>query len=313
VDSTQNVISFCTGFGGLELGIHRAGVDVFPVCYLENEAFCQANLVEKMETGKMGSAPIWSDLKTFDSQPFRGIVDGILCGYPCQPFSTAGKRKGKKDPRHLWPYLRKHIRTINPRWIFAENDEGHISLGLSTVLADLEEDGYEATFGIFSAEEAGAPHLRKRVYILAKLPDTDCRGREISDQREQPCKHLSFSNGEARGAELAHTENRRRKPTKSKRGQSSERGSSNRGGTTGEGQETKWPARPGQKQHDWEEPRVIPLKPELCGTNDGAGSRVDPVINRVDRLRLLGNGVVPQTAEIAWKTLWKQINEETNI
>jgi len=101
----------------------------------------------------------------------------ILCGgYPCTPFSSAGKRAGKADPRHLWPYFRAQIRTIHPRVVFFENVEGHISLGLPTVLSDLEEDGYKATWGLFSAEEVGAPHRRKRVFILGYAKGDDERG-----------------------------------------------------------------------------------------------------------------------------------------
>ena len=96
VDSTQNIISFCTGYGGIESGIRRAGVDVRTVCNVEIEAFVQANLVAKIEEGRMDNAPIYSDLKTFPAEIFRGKVHGITCGYPCQPFSRRGSEKEKK-------------------------------------------------------------------------------------------------------------------------------------------------------------------------------------------------------------------------
>lgn len=167
MDNPQNVISFCTGYGGLELGIGRAGVDVRIICNVEIEAFVQANLVAKIEEGRMADAPLWTDLKTFPASEFRGKVRGIIGGYPCQPFSSAGKRKGENDPRHLWPYILKHVRTIRPLWCFFENVQGHATMGLWRVLSDLEEEGYRCAFGIFSAEEVGAPHQRKRVFILA--------------------------------------------------------------------------------------------------------------------------------------------------
>ena len=103
MDNTQNVISFCTGDGGLERGIRRAGADIRIICNVEIEAFVQANLVAKIEEGRMADAPLWTDLKTFPASEFRGKVRGIIGGYPCQPFSSAGKRKGENDPRHLWP------------------------------------------------------------------------------------------------------------------------------------------------------------------------------------------------------------------
>ena len=113
MDNTQNIISFCTGYGGIELGIKRTGLPVRTVCYVEIEHFCQANLVAKIEQGKMDAAPIWSNLKTFDGKPFRGKVHGLIGGYPCQPFSNAGvmhgHRKGTEDPRHLWPYMGRTV------------------------------------------------------------------------------------------------------------------------------------------------------------------------------------------------------------
>ena len=340
MDSPQNIISFCSGYNGLELGLIRAGVDVRTVCYVEVEVYVQAVLAQAIQEKRLCSAPLWTDLKTFPAQEFRGLVDGFTCGYPCQPFSSAGKRKGEEDPRHLWPYLRKHIQAIRPSWVFAENVQGHISLGLSTVISDLEEDGYQTTWGIFSAEETGAPHQRKRVYILAKLPDTKIEGLEgyprLRTEQNRGCESTKDDLSEP---QLAHTKNGRGKPTKREGGQSAERGSSDRGGDPATGQETRWPARPGEEQHEWEEPRVVDdptggrrkqhqsksekkdnscetdgtPEPQLGGTITRASSGVDPNQYRVDRLRLLGNGVVPQTAELAWKTLWKEINEQKNI
>jgi DNA (cytosine-5)-methyltransferase 1 len=120
-----------------------------------------------MEKGLLDVAPLWSDLKTFPYGKFHGLVDILIAGYPCQPFSAAGKRAGKDDPRHLWPWIADGIRVLRPRTCFLENVEGHISLGLSTVVSDLEELGYKVSWGIFSASECGAPHQRKRVFILA--------------------------------------------------------------------------------------------------------------------------------------------------
>ena len=167
MDSTQNIISFCTGYGGIELGLRRAGVDVRVVCNVEIEAFVQANLVAKIEEGLMDDAPIYTDLKTFPAEIFRGKIHGIIGGYPCQPFSSAGKRKGEKDPRHLWPYIRDHVRAVRPLWCFFENVRGHTTMGLWRVLSDLEEDGYRTEWGLYSAEETGAPHQRIRCFILA--------------------------------------------------------------------------------------------------------------------------------------------------
>ena len=115
----------------------------------------------------MDPAPLWTDIKTFPCEAFRDRVDLLVAGYPCQPFSAAGKRLGTEDPRHLWPHIARAIGIIRPRMCFFENVEGHISLGLREVIGELESIGYTAAWGIFSASEVGAPHQRKRVFILA--------------------------------------------------------------------------------------------------------------------------------------------------
>ena len=215
VDTSQtNHLSFCAGYGGIDLGLRRVLPGCRTIAYVEIEAFAIANLVAKMEAGELDQAPVWTDVKTFPAEQFYGLVDIISGGYPCQPFSAAGKRLGTDDPRHLWPFLRGAVRAIRPSRVFFENVEGHISLGLSTVLSDLDEDGYEATWGIFSAAEVGASHQRKRVFILA---NSRCVSREVSVGWKQSAKPIIGSDGEARRT---------------------------------------FPARPGQPQFDWEEPRV---------------------------------------------------------
>ena len=368
VDNTQNIISFCTGYGGLELGIRRAGVDVRTIVNVEIEAFCCANMAAKIEEGRMDNAHIWTDLKTFPAREFRGKVHGLIGGYPCQPFSSAGKRQGEKDPRHLWPYLLKHIRAIRPVWCFWENVAGHTTMGLWRVLSDLEEEGYRVATGIFSAEEVGAPHQRKRVFILAKLPNASCEGLQGDELRgactsqvkglqwtsESTAKLHQVRNGQVgnstskrphRGSEncegeqsevlgerlesdeLANPTSRQPRQSQARNGGQDTSGGSEEEladcdnqrcdreqisvqsrRSQQEGAEimrssraTQWPARPGEEQYEWEEPRVTEAQSELGGATHGTQ-------HRVDRLRLLGNGVVPQTAELAWKTLWKEMH-----
>ena len=173
----------------------------------------------------MDPAPIWTDLKTFPWAEFRDRVDVLTGGYPCQPFSSAGKRAGADDPRHLWPYIAEGIRILKPAICLFENVEGHITLGLSTVISDLEEMGYKAAWGIFSAAECGAPHQRKRVFIMANRQGA---GLERYSRLLAGC-------GEPRWDA--------QKPAGSVDG-------------SGDGRDI-WPARPGQPQHAWEPPRVV--------------------------------------------------------
>ena len=165
-------LSLCTGYGGIEAGLERAGVRLRPVAYVEREAFAAANLVAKIEAGEMAAAPVWTDVKTFPYADFHGRVGIMLAGYPCQPFSAAGQRKGEADERHLWPFIARGIAACQPRLVFCENVEGHLTLGIKDVFSDLGAMGYSYTAGLFSAEEVGATHRRKRLFWLAELADS---------------------------------------------------------------------------------------------------------------------------------------------
>ena len=168
MDTPQTIthVSLCTGYAGIDLGLKRTLPGMRTIAYSEIEGYAIANLVAKIENGLLDTAPIWSNIKTFPWAEFRGKVSILSGGYPCQPFSSAGKRKGTEDPRHLWPYIANGIRLMQPSVCFFENVEGHISLGLREVISELEEIGYTTTWGIFSAAEVGAPHRRKRIFIL---------------------------------------------------------------------------------------------------------------------------------------------------
>jgi len=283
VDNTKQsptVLSLCTGYGGFELALKRVFGEIKPIAYVEIEAFAVANLVDKMEAGRLVPAPVWTDLKTFNASVFRGKVDILTGGYPCQPFSGAGKRKGTEDSRHLWPYIVTIIKECQPRWLFFENVEGHISLGICEVLSDLEGMGYMPEVGIFSASEVGAPHQRKRVFVLAHC---FCKGLQ---------GHSRYEQGKRRPEIGAH-----RPVAKSSLPLQ------------------RWPSRPNQPQHDWEEPRVVnaKLNPDWVEQLQGLPVGWTQVSsfkngeNRIDRLRLLGNGIVPQKAEKAFRVLYDKL------
>lgn len=291
MDTTKAIthIGLCAGYGGIELGLQRAIPNLRSIALCEVEAFAIANLVAKMEAGCVELAPIWPNLKTFPWESFRGCVDILTGGYPCQPFSAAGKRQGADDPRHLWPYIARGIRILQPRLCFFENVEGHISLGLSDVIEDLAGMGYRTTWGIFSAEECGAPHRRKRVFILAHRVGA---GWEGFTGGMDVCGDGSESGGSV-----------------------GQKGVCSR----------VWPSRPGgENRCEWEPPRIIDISPEseMGGDIDGdtrwmgharweALSDYERLCHahdsRIDELRLLGNGVVPATAELAFRTLAREL------
>jgi len=182
MDTTKTVthISLCAGYAGIDLGIKRAIRDLRTIAFCDVEAYVCANLVAKMEAGLLDAAPIWTNLKTFPFSDFCDKVGILSGGFPCQPFSSAGKRAGDSDPRHLFPYIKQGIIDSRPDVVFLENVEGILSAKLSGsewadpagtpvllhVLRELERVGYRATAGIFSSSEIGATHQRKRVFIL---------------------------------------------------------------------------------------------------------------------------------------------------
>jgi len=279
VDSPQkypNVLSLCSGYGGIEIGLQRVFGKIRVLAHVEIEVFAIANLVDKMESGKMDPAPIWTDLKTFRSGIFRGCVDILTAGYPCQPFSAAGKQRGTKDDRHLWPYVRKAIFGCRPDQVFLENVEGHINIGIEKVLKDLERMGYRIEVGIFSAIEVGAPHRRKRVFILGDFAS--------HDKRRMPITTMHRERITIRGSSCALADSRSSRSEQPRAQQSkkpdidvekyenvsnSERAGSQRSGPKKQERRSEpvsffrdwrthpWPARPGERQHDWEEPRTL--------------------------------------------------------
>lgn len=211
------VLSFCPGVLGLERGVEQATGKLRVAAYSEVEGFLIANLLAGMESGVLDPAPVWTDVKTFPAQLFRGKIHGLLAGYSCQPFSLAGKRAGEDDPRHLWPAIRNVIETVGPVWAYFENVDDHLSMGFDTVYKDLRALGYAVEAGVYTAEEVGAPHERKRLFILAlALPyKMAARGRVAdllkpgkADEREAWLKNGQWGrNGISIGStELADTE-----------------------------------------------------------------------------------------------------------
>jgi len=166
-DARLDGISLCAGAGGLDLGLHIACPGYRTVGYVEREAFAAATLVARMEDKALDPAPVWDDLTTFDGRPWRGLVDILTAGYPCQPFSVAGRRLGEADPRHLWPHVARIIRECDPPIVFLENVANHLRLGFPEVARELVGMGYVLAAGLFTAAEVGAPHRRERLFILA--------------------------------------------------------------------------------------------------------------------------------------------------
>lgn len=164
-------LSLFTGAGGGILGSKLLGWKT--VGYVEWEPYCQRVIRQRIEDGIFDNAPIFGDIRAFNSEgyaeSYKGLVDIITGGFPCQPFSVAGKQLGADDPRNMWPETIRAIRTIRPKYAFLENVAGLLSSGYwDTIIGDLAEAGYFFTYDIFSGYEFGAPIERKRLFLFCE-------------------------------------------------------------------------------------------------------------------------------------------------
>ena len=174
-NSCMRVLDLFSGIGGFSLAAHWMGWETVAFC--ERDKFCQQVLRKHWP-----NVPIYDDIISFDNPPAADLVCG---GYPCQPFSQAGKRKGNDDDRALWPAMLAVIAKVRPTWVVAENVAGHISLGLDDVLADLEAEGYATWPLVIPACAVGAPHRRDRVWIVAHAESPKCKFARNSWSRGQ--------------------------------------------------------------------------------------------------------------------------------
>lgn len=302
------VLSFCPGILGIERGLRRVGVNCRVMAYVEIEAFINFNLVQAMESGLVDAAPIWTDAKTFDAQPFRGKIHGITGGYPCPGESTAGLREGHLYEGFIWPAIRRAIAAARPLWCFFENVDDHLTGTYPIVQRSLRNMGYRTEAGIYTAEEVSAPHERQRLFILAlenafseRFLRQDIFG-EQPGRAETFCggKKLANSNSNGHGAIapgiIKTCSKNETKAQWKKRDELFREWMRDVIGYSGETIH-HFPAGQGYFQHEWEHKRVI---------ESGMGCTVDGYNFRQDILRALGNSVVEQVAELAFVALLKK-------
>lgn len=232
--SRLKVLDVFSGIGGFSLGLERAG--------MKTVAFCEINpFCRKVLRKHWPDVPIHSDIRRLD---YDGPVDVICGGYPCQPFSVAGQRRGEADDRYLWPAMLGLIKKHRPRWVIGENVAGHLSMGLDQVLSDLERQEYASRAFIVPACAVGAPHRRERIWIVGN----DRRSRVERYRKKSLSRQPKLPRFED-GREFAQVFSRCDLHT-----------------------------------------------PRLCGAGDG-------VPDRMDRLRALGNAVVPQIPEVIGRAI----------
>lgn len=186
--------SLFSGIGGFDLAAEWAGWTNMFNC--EIDPFCHRVLKYHFP-----NAVQYGNIKTTDFAIWRGRIDVLTGGFPCQPFSVAGKRKGTDDDRYLWPEMLRAIREIRPRWVVGENVRGFVNwsegMVLDTVFTDLEALGYEVQPFVLPACAVGAPHRRDRVWIVAHRADAGAEG--LRERQELPDRHPAAADAESDG------------------------------------------------------------------------------------------------------------------
>lgn len=310
----MNELHLFAGAGGGILGGMLLGHTC--VCAVEIEPYCQKVLLQRQRDGILPKFPIWDDVRTFDGKPWRGKVDIICGGFPCQDISCAGKGAGIDGERSgLWSEFARIISEVRPRYAFVENSPMLAVRGLGRVLGELSESGYDAEWFVMGADDCGAPHRRKRMWILAHSRRGSGRGdfgRESRRLRRGQAEEVGELNSDkaVRPSEISNAvadANSVRKLQSQgivekfggRISHSSENMANSEvprfaGGASGQRQEQSggsrawWGADPADQDGAFE---------------SQLGRVADGVANRVDRLKAIGNGQVPVVAATAFKLL----------
>tara|TARA_R100000315_G_C5233368_1_gene144434 strand:+ start:1103 stop:2116 length:1014 start_codon:yes stop_codon:yes gene_type:complete len=328
-----HTLSICTGYGGIELGLKPIMPRIRTVCYVENEVGASKILGARIRDGILDDAPIWTDLRTFDAKAWRGKIHLVTGGFPCQPHSIAGKKQGADDPRELSGEVLRIAEELGCPTLFLENVETIKRFYWDNIRPKLHRLGYKTQEGIFSAEEVGAPHRRRRFFILAyhdnsRVSTFGYEGQrkrserteerqdrslfELAGQGQDAQLENTIVNGNRGGSQGLYQEDRTRRSDSTVQTQGS---SINLGDTSierlegnGFARQTKscersrtvplYPPRPDDTR-GWERvyTEMQTLIPTFCRVVNGSTPQVD------GQLRAIGNGVVPAVAGKAWSVL----------
>jgi DNA (cytosine-5)-methyltransferase 1 len=262
IDSGLRELALFAGAGGGILGGKLLGWRT--VCAVEWDAYAASVLIARQNDGILPPFPIWDDVQTFDGKPWRGCVDVVSGGFPCQDISCAGKGAGIEGERSgMWKHMARIIGEVLPRFVFVENSPMLVGRGLAVVLGDLAEMGYDARWGIVGAHHAAAPHKRDRIWIVAHA-DSGRRSQRNKEERgiSEPYKGSNVLSD-------PHSNGRNQRWNCFKKTRSN-----------------------GTFRNAW-----WATEPDVSRVANGMAARVD-------RLRCIGNGQVPLCAALAWKILF---------
>lgn len=278
----MRMLDLFSGIGGFSLAASWVWGDEHEIAaFVESDPFCRKVLKKHWP-----DVPIISDIREYKHD--ATVIDLLTGGFPCQPFSVAGKRGGKADDRYLWPEMLRVIKAVRPSWIIGENVAGIINLELDRVLSDLENAEYEVQAFVIPACAVGAPHRRDRVWILGRRQD-------VNDPESGGCGILHTKNKRETAGKINPPAHSSCNVADTNNAQATRQRQYGRGGLSEPETEQSFKAdsedaadphagQGGKKQ--WDEP-WIEAATRLCRVDDGVSARVD-------RLRSLGNAIVPQ-------------------
>lgn len=303
-----NELALFAGAGGGVLGSHLLGWNT--ICAVERDAYASQVLAQRQNDGILKPFPIWSDITSFDGKPWKGVVDVVSGGFPCQDISAAGKGAGIDGERSgLWAEMARIVGEVRPKFVLVENSPMLVGRGLTRVISDLAKMGYDAQWARLSASNFGAPHQRDRLWIVAHTQGIrlNKKGLSIGKKSQKPLLRVDCENvGNSRSERLNAWRNNNSKYdwdvacTTSKDSAALSNTSSIGLSRPGESWFSSDPAEnpKGQANRTFYE-----CVGHIWGIKSGLGRVANGVAYRVDRLKAIGNGQVPIVAKSAFEYL----------
>jgi DNA (cytosine-5)-methyltransferase 1 len=286
----MNELALFAGAGGGILGGKLLGWRT--VCAVEWEPYPASVLCARQNDGILPPFPIWDDIQTFDGNPWRGIVDVVSGGFPCQDISVAGKGDGLDGERSgMWTHMARVVGEVRPRFVFVENSPMLVTRGLERVLGDFAQMGYDCKWTVMGAADIGAPHQRDRIWIVAHSRYWRRWDKRIAERGKNPQGEWATNSNQIgrpgeQPASMAHTMFNRLQGVRENRAAQGQTGL-----CRGEGSH--------QVQDLWGTADYWSIEPSIPRVADGVAARVD-------RLKAIGNGQVPLCAATAWRILNEQ-------
>lgn len=319
----MNELSLFSGAGGGLLATKHF-LKWRTIGYVEQNPYCQNIIAQRAKEGFLDTAPLWGDINEFIESgavdQYKGVTDVVTGGFPCQPFSVAGRRKGKDDGRNCWPQCIEVIRRVKPRFFFGENVPGLLNSGyFPEILRSLAQAGYAARWKVLGCDDVGGNHRRKRLWLLAYSTSLG-----LEEHGHRQAEDVSLS-----GEDVAYAESEQRNVINDDSAVSLEGQQIPQSGDSGgekslahsvsDSEGSAHGSKVWRGFERWENEDIKEWY-EVGGnpTNFGGQWAVEPnvgrvahgVASRVDRLKALGNGQVPLVADVAWGMLGGQELEE---